>query len=182
MDWICIPGHIIFLFSLCICFIIGEGIIIFKLLKEKKVNDEEKNLIGFLKNFWASFVIYVIATSIIALFIASFVSKQNILLNDMNTWVSLVLGMVALIIGIISLFLSFYNVDQSVQAQRETVKIIQDFKEDMVDRMYGLQKDIESKIESSSKETRDEIKGNLNQGMESYLKQSSKKLEWKDGE
>lgn len=80
--------------------------------------------ISIFKEFWGSFVIYVIATSIIALFIASFVVDKNIALNDMNTWVSLILGMVALVIGVISLFLSFYNVDQSVQAQDRTLEIM----------------------------------------------------------
>lgn len=179
MNWIDIPGHIIFIMSLCICFMVGEGIMIFKLFKLlKKEKYEEESLIAFLKSFWGSFVIYVISTSIIALFIASFISKQSVLLNDMNTWVSLILGMVALIIGIISLFLSFYNVDQSVQAQNDTLEIIRDFKEDMVDRMHNLQKDIENKIETSSKETRDELKGKLNQSTDSYVKKTSKGNQW----
>ena len=180
MNWADVPGHIIFIISLCICFIVGEGIIIkklFNILKKKSYTEE--SLIAFFRNFWGSFVIYVIATSIIALFIASFISKQSVLLNDINTWVSLILGMVALIIGIISLFLSFYNVDQSVQAQNETLKIIRDFKDDMVKEMYNLKKDIESKIESSSKETRDEIiKGRLSRSTDNYVKKSSKGGQW----
>lgn len=183
MGWISVTGHMIFLLSLAICLIIGEAIIIFKLLSYKeKADGKKEDFISVLKHFWGSFIIYVIATSIIALFIASFISKTNIALNDMNTWVSLILGMVALIIGIISLFLSFYNVDQSVQAQKETLDIIQRFKEDMIDKMHVLQKDIENKIETSSKETREELKGKLNQSIENRVKGKPDTYNWEDEE
>lgn len=179
MGWISVTGHMIFLLSLAICLIIGEAIIIFKLLSYKEKTDEKKeDFISILKHFWGSFIIYVIATSIIA----SFISKTNIALNDMNTWVSLILGMVALIIGIISLFLSFYNVDQSVQAQKETLDIIQRFKEDMIDKMHLLQKDIENKIETSSKETREELKGKLNQSIENRVNGKPDTYNWEDEE
>lgn len=174
-----IPNSIIFIIVIAVCLVVGEGIIIFQLLRER---EKEKSVVNCLKRFWGPFIIYVIATSIIALFIASFVSKDNVELNDMNTWVSLILGMVALIIGIISLFLSFYNVDQSVQAQTETLDIIQRFKEDMIDRMHALQKDIENKIEVSNKETRDELNGKLNQPLENRVKEKPKAYSWEDEE
>ena len=82
-------------------------------------------------HIWGSFVIYVLATSIIGLFIASFVLKEEITLAKMNEWVSLVLGLVALFIGIISLFLSFYNVDQSVQSQKQSMEIMNSVNEDI---------------------------------------------------
>ncbi len=179
MECIKLPDSIIFILVIMVCFVVGEGIIIFQLLRERK---KEENKVNALRNFWGPFIIYVIATSIIALFIASFVSKNNVELNDMNTWVSLILGMVALIIGIISLFLSFYNVDQSVQAQKETIDIIQRFKEDMIDRMHQLQKDIENKIEVSNKETREELNGKLNQPLENRVKEKPKSYSWEDEE
>lgn len=174
-----IPNSIIFIILIAVCLVVGEGIIIFQLLRER---EKEKSVVSRLKRFWGPFIIYVIATSIISLFIASFISKDNVELNDMNTWVSLILGMVALIIGIISLFLSFYNVDQSVQAQKETIDIIQRFKEDMIDRMHSLQKDIENKIEVSNKETRDELNGKLKQPLENRVKEKPEEYSWEDEE
>lgn len=147
MDWVNEPGHIIFLLSLCICIIIGEGIIIFALLRTKKydygTSDSAQKIAAF-RAFWGSFVVYVIATSIIALFIASFISKQNVSLNDMNTWVSLILGMVALIIGIISLFLSFYNVEQSMDVQKDSKNDIMKMQENFREEMRSLQNHMES--------------------------------------
>lgn len=103
--------------------------------KEKKIDIEPT--INFFKQLWGKFVIYVIATSIIGLFIASFIMKEEITLAKMNEWVSLVLGLVALIIGIISLFLSFYNVDQAYKTQEENIK-----------KMTELQRLVEQKVNS----------------------------------
>ena len=84
-------------------------------------------------------MIYVLATSIIGLFIASFILKEEITLTKMNEWVSLVLGLVALFVGIISLFLSFYNVDQSVQAQKQSMDIMENVKNDTQEAIRRLE-------------------------------------------
>ena len=83
---------------------------------------------SYFRHFWWSFLIYIVATSIIFLFTASFIFKEEITLDVMNQWVGLILGMVALLIGIISLIISFYNVDQAFQAQNETNRLIDDVK------------------------------------------------------
>lgn len=148
MEWIKNPDHIIFFFSLFICIIIGQGIIIYNLLRNKPEYEYGSSNIAKkiekFREFWGLFVVYVMATSIIALFIASFTAKQNIELNDMNTWVSLILGMIALTIGIISLFLSFYNVEQSVQAQKDSLNIMNAVKEDIKDKLTEIDKRVES--------------------------------------
>ena len=125
-----------------ICIILGiicitEFIVILWLRRAEKKKLDIEDTIRFYKRMWGTFVIYVIATSIIGLFIASFVMKEEITLSKMNEWVSLVLGLVALIIGIISLFLSFYNVDQAYKMQEDNLK-----------KMTELQKTVENKINS----------------------------------
>ena len=82
---------------------------------------------------------------------------QIIGLDEINTWVGIVLGLVALVIGVISLFLSFYNVDQANKTQEKTVEIIQGFRDDMIEHMHDMQSDVERKIEESSEKTRNEI-------------------------
>ncbi|MCI7674155.1 MAG: hypothetical protein SOZ15_00635, partial [[Ruminococcus] torques] len=72
-----------------------------------------KNAVDFWKSFWWKLLAFVLSGSIAALFIASFCLKEELSLSVMNEWVSLVVGMAALILGIISLILSFYNVEQS---------------------------------------------------------------------
>lgn len=124
--WFTIPAHIIFLLCMCAVIIIGEGTIIFILIKkktEKKYGDSKlSNTVKWLENFWGPFVLYVLATSIICLFIVSLVDEDNITLSDMNNWVSIVLGLVALIVGVISLWLSYYNVEQANKSQEAVEK------------------------------------------------------------
>ncbi len=117
--------------AILVLIVVAESIYISYLSrnKNKKTNMEETK--KFFRGLWAKFAIYVIATSVIGLFIASFVSNQVITLTTMNEWVSLVLGLVALIIGIISLWLSFYNVDQSMKSQEDNLKIMQAVKEEI---------------------------------------------------
>lgn len=150
-----------------VCVILGiicivEFIVILWLKKARKNKRDIEDTINFFRGIWRTFVIYVIATSIIGLFIASFVMEEEITLSKMNEWVSLVLGLVALIIGIISLFLSFYNVDQAYKSQNDNYR-----------KMSDLQKVIENKINSldnSMKKGFSEIRTSKNNRKQNNIK------------
>lgn len=103
-----------------------------------------KKIIEFWKNIWGKLIAFIICGSIVALFIASFCLDKKLTLSIMNEWVSLVVGMAALVLGIISLFLSFYNVEQSNDVQRETVEIMNNVKEDIVNRISVIEKKIDT--------------------------------------
>lgn len=119
-------------FGIVCLFAIGEFIYILLIHEKhesKKSLTSRKKLssrIDFFKMFWGPFVAYVVATSIILLFIASFALNEVITLTIMNEWVSMILGMIALIIGVISLYLSFFNVDQANQSQNEMLGKMQE--------------------------------------------------------
>lgn len=121
---------------------------------KKYIND----VINFWKKTWGSLVAFIILVSIIALFIASFVLDKCITLSVMNEWVSLILGMVATIMSVISLFLSFYNVEQSNEVQKETVKIMTDVKEDMAERINNIERKIDSGFANSGNSSRNSPK------------------------
>lgn len=70
--------------------------------------------------------------------------------------------MVALILGVISLFLSFYNVEQSNEIQKETVKIMTDVKEDMAKRIYNIERKIDSGFSNSGNSMRNNQKVKFN--------------------
>lgn len=147
--------HICIVLAICL---IAESIFVIWLLKNNNKKRNIDDTIRFFRELWGKFVFYVLATSIIGLFLGSIFFKHIIGLDEINSWVGIVLGLVALVIGIISLFLSFYNVDQANKTQEKTVEIIQGFREDMIDRMNKLQIDVEAKIEETSEKTRDEIR------------------------
>ena len=103
--------------------------------RNRKVRASLKKIIGFWKSIWGKLIAFIICGSIVALFIASFCLDKSLTLSVMNEWVSLVVGMAALILGIISLFLSFYNVEQSNEVQKDTIKIMNDVKNDITNRI-----------------------------------------------
>lgn len=132
-NWFLIPEHLIIILVTGAFIIIVEGIIITKLLKRrlKQWTGNADDKIEWFRHFWSEFVIYVLATSVVGLFIVSMIKRDNITLADVNNWVSIILGFVALVVGVISLYLSFYNVDQANKAQQniqETAKELSTFK------------------------------------------------------
>lgn len=106
-------GGVRILVTALILVIVFETISILWLIKNKRREKNIDEMIRFFRDLWGKFVFYVLATSIIGLFLGSIFFKEVIGLDEINTWVGIVLGLVALVIGVISLFLSFYNVDQA---------------------------------------------------------------------
>lgn len=140
---------IIFCFVLIII-CIAEGVIIWNLAKDK--NETIQNKIEFFRVFWGKFVIYVLATSVIGLFLGSIYFKQVIGIEEINSWVSIVLGLVALIIGIISLFLSFYNVDQAIESQKQSMDIMENVKEDIQEKINTLGETMQKELHDMQKQ------------------------------
>lgn len=132
-----------------------EFVIIFWMRNAKVRNKNIENTIEFFRSLWGKFTFYVLATSIIGLFLGSVYFKKEIELETINSWVSIVLGLVALIIGIISLFLSFYNVDQSKDTQKESIDIMRNMESEFNDKFHNLQNVLGNKIDESSRETRE---------------------------
>lgn len=113
--------------------------------------------------FWWPFSMYVIASGVISLFIAGIIFDKKITISIMNSWVGIVLGLVATVIGIISMFLSFYNLDQSIKTQNETVRMINELKEDImnkIDRSFKETQDFVKNQKQNSKDSTTSIVGN----------------------
>lgn len=162
---------------LVVCLLV-ESIFLIWLLRNNKKGRNIDDTIQFFRELWGKFVFYVLATSIIGLFLGSLFFENIVGLNEINTWVGIVLGLVALVIGIISLFLSFYNVDQANRTQEKTVEIIQNFQDDMIDRMNKLQKDVEAKIDESTEKTRNEFLKYKNMSDTSVKQETDSGVKW----
>lgn len=85
------------------------------------------------RDFWWKYVIFTLTSGIIILFICSIVYDKEITIDIMNSWVGIILGLIALVIGIISMLLSFYNLDQSIKTQKETLDKIDNIKKEIID-------------------------------------------------
>lgn len=166
--------------GLIVCVVI-ESIFIMWLTRNLKNEKHIQDTIQFFRSFWGKFVFYVLATSIIGLFLGSIYFKAEIELEIINNWVSIVLGLVALIIGIISLFLSFYNLDEGNRNNNESLQIMQDIKIEFMKQISEMKNDIENKIEVSSKETRNIIqKGEYKNSTNTSIQQPQGDNVWRD--
>lgn len=119
--------------------------------KETKTRKLLKERIDFFRLFWPKFLLYVIATSIILLFTASFILDKNVQLGNMNEWVSLILGMIAMIIGVISLYLSFYNVDQANESLEETRKLLNEINNSISETLKNMEDRLGKKMDEKYK-------------------------------
>ena len=109
----------------------------------KKLDDEVEKM----RRFWWPFSMFVIAMGVISLFTAGIIFDKKISISIMNSWVGIVLGLVATVIGIISMFLSFYNLDQSIKTQDKTLASINNIKNGIINY-----------VDKTSKETQDVIR------------------------
>lgn len=100
--------------------------------------------------FWWKYVIYTLTTGILALFIASMVLDKSITISVMNSWVGIILGLVATVIGIISMILSFYNLDQSIKTQDKTLETINNIKKEIIEYVDKTSKETQEAIKKSS--------------------------------
>ncbi len=135
-----------------------------------------KKIIDFWKSIWGKLVAFIICGSIVALFIASFCLDKELTLSVMNEWVSLVVGMAALILGIISLYLSFYNVEQSDEMQNKTYEIMDDVKKDINIELN----DIKDKINIGFSDMKDRLYINNTSSEISKNQFEQKEIQWKE--
>lgn len=155
-----------------ICIVETIYILWIKNAKTKKINVEDT--IKFFRNLWGSFVFYVIATSIIGLFLGSVFLQRSIELEIINNWVSIVLGLVALIIGIISLFLSFYNVDQSTDLQDKNIQIMSDLQKSIEKTIDCKINELSNKMQKGFRDIRNDYRRqNVNKSIEVKKKESN---------
>ena len=134
-EWFKNPYHVIAIIAFLIIIVILEGICIALLIrkndteKEKYSKTESDRFVLFLKRLWGPLVIYVFATSIVLLIIVTFMFEKNIALSEINNWVGIMLGFSSWIVGLISLYLSFYNVDKMIDAQNDSLEKMRETKE-----------------------------------------------------
>mgnify|MGYP003316930309 CR=1 FL=1 len=78
--------------------------------------------------------------------------KENIELQTINNWIGIILGLVATIASIISLYLSFYNLEREQEQNRENNKLLIDLRETIVE-LKKSQIEINSKLEKQAEMT-----------------------------
>jgi hypothetical protein len=94
---------------------------------------------------WGGATLYVVCTSLIGLFFFSIVYDKSVNLQAVNGWVSLILGFVATLLSIISMILSFYNLEKSNELNQQN--------SDLIQKMLNMQVAITEKVNAIHSDT-----------------------------
>lgn len=119
--------------------------------EERPIKKVER-IVYFFKKHWGGWVFGLIGISVTLLFAASLVFDKDIQLQIINNWIGIILGLVATIASIISLFLSFYNLEQERDEAKENRGLIQELR-NLLQDVGKMQRDIDQKVEQQMKET-----------------------------
>jgi sensor histidine kinase YesM len=134
-------------------------------MSNKKIVDDLEESVKWFNKQWPVVTINSIWLSLVGLFLTSFLFKENIELQTMNNWISLVLGLIATLLSIISLILSFYNLEKGNELNEKNIKVLRELQ-------GSIEKKLE-KIESLQNKTNDAVEGWLNQRPKSESVSSS---------
>ena len=96
---------------------------------------------------WSKFIFITVYITLVALFISNILTNKPVVLDEWNQWISFILGLVATLISIISVNLSFYSIEKTNQINQENLKTIN-----------GIKNSIEDKINKIPEKTLDELK------------------------
>lgn len=101
-----------------------------------------KSQIDILSRHWFMIVCLFIFISIAVLFILSFVYSKDkeITLDTINSWVSLILGIVATLLSIISMMVSFYNLERTNEINDENLESMKELQKKVEQTVEGMEK------------------------------------------
>lgn len=122
-------------------------------------------IVEILNKSWLKFTIKTIQKSLLILFIlgivAGFLEKPFDVLENLNTWVGFILGIIATFFSIISMFLSFYNLEKAKESEDEIKKTLGEIKEIIRKTENNLNSNLEkisSEIKTGNKELLNSVK------------------------
>jgi len=120
---------------------------------EKAVHKVER-VVYFFKRTWATWIFSIIGASVVLLFSFSLIFDKKIELQIINNWIGIILGLVATIASIISLFLSFYNLELEREESKENRSLMEGLRATLRE-LERTQQDINKRLDEQVKATKE---------------------------
>lgn len=148
----------------------GEKCHIFNSYSELAPDKKTELTVEFFKLTWGKWTMKIAMGGLAIIFLVSIIKsifdpsidiEELKLFNALQIWVSFILGIIASLFSIISMYLSFYNLEQQQQAEKRTADSFNELKEKIVS--------------SINQELKKEIK-NVHDSLENHLKQIEDKF------
>ena len=131
-----------------------------------RMMDRLKKIVEFVKPVSITLVCVILSFGTVAFFIVS-VAVDKVSLNSLNSFVGIVLGVVALTASIVSMFLSFYSIEKAEESDKELHILLHDMKsiesniEKMVTNIEKKQQELNREVMSrNTNTTRKDFTGN----------------------
>ncbi|MFR4904321.1 MAG: hypothetical protein ACLUBL_08240 [Fusobacterium sp.] len=138
---------------------------IFNSYSELPPDKKTEVTIEFFKIKWGKWTIRTVIFGLGIIFIVSIVkaifnpdidSEKMVLFDALQIWVSFILGIIASLFSIISMYLSFYNLEQQQQAEKRTTDSFDNLKEKIVSS-------INEEMKKEIRNVHDSLEKHLNQ-------------------
>lgn len=85
---------------------------------------------------WVFIILFTyLVISITSLFYINLAKGEPLTLDTINDWVSLILGLVATIFSVLSMWLSFHSLDKSNERNEESIRNMNSLKEEILKRV-----------------------------------------------
>jgi len=110
------------------------------------VTDENESSKMFFTSKFFKFTIGYIVIAITLLFLSNLCFENVITLEIMNNWISLILGLVATILSILSMGLSFYSYEMNRDIAQENTRTMNSLKEDILNEVREVNKEHINKL------------------------------------
>lgn len=128
--------------------------------------DGLNNALNKVKRIWFQTVSILVISSISLLFIISFIYSEDksLTLETMNSWVSLILGIVATFMSVISMWMSFYNLERTNEINEINTEQMKELKDTLIhninsrnDEHFKQTLELKRSIEETIKKNEDTI-------------------------
>lgn len=123
-------------------------------------------LVEWVNQNWMKHTILIIGKTLIGVFFIGIISETFFkgkfdMLSNLNTWVGFILGLVATIFSVISMFLSFYNLEKAKESEEEIKKTLIEIKDTIFNTENNLKNTL-NEISYSIKDGNNEILKTVN--------------------
>lgn len=96
---------------------------------------KDKKFISGMKD-WIFIILFIyLVVSVTVLFYINLALNQPLTLDTLNNWVSLILGLVATIFSVLSMWISFYSLEKSNEQNKENIHNMNSLKEEIINRV-----------------------------------------------
>ncbi|UUV18021.1 hypothetical protein NRK67_12085 [Fusobacteria bacterium ZRK30] len=111
-------------------------------------------------NFWWKYIAWIVGVSLTGLFLLSFILDKDVQVQNINNWVSIMVGITAFFVSVGGIALSFYNLETTRESEKEIKAFIEKSLE-KTENSIKASVEKEKKYSIVKQETGSEIIGNI---------------------